>query len=268
MRVYFTFFTIVLIFSIIEVKGQSEPIKNQWVKDDSVFIENLAQSYKKNPANLEHLLSYKGEKGEKLGFDYYLVTGSNGKGYVSIFYEFVYRKNEFVSYKLDPQMPLDKRLTERYLKFYSSLFKINKYQIAEPLYYGYDEMIRPLDDFKATIYDDRILFFMTPYSGILYGDYGGIGSTMLDNRFNYLRIENKITPEICEFLLYSKNPATRLSAIEYYLQNPQLFIKNKERIESRINLIFNELPEVRTMSADLEFEKNAKDLVNSFVKKH
>jgi hypothetical protein len=260
--------TIILICFLNKAEGQSEHIEQEWIKQDSVFIENLSKGYRINPINVEPLLSYKGNKGENLGFGYYLQSSSTGKGYVSIFYQFIYYKNKLISYKLDPQMPHDSRLTERYLKFYAKLFKVSKYRTPEPIYYGYDEMIEPLDNFSTPARNSNVLFFMTPYSGTMYGDYGGIASTMLDNRKNYLRIKSLITPEMCELLLYSKNPATRLSAIEYYYQNLNRFVKYKERFENRIKVIFHELPKVTTMSADEEITENAKDLVNHFVEKH
>jgi hypothetical protein len=115
--------SIMMLCFFLEAAGQSEPIEKQWVKMDSVFISNLTKAYEANPLNIEHLLSYKENKKEKLGFDYYLVSGSTGKGYVSIFYEFIYYKNKLVSYRLKPQMPHDERLTKTYKKLYVSLVK-------------------------------------------------------------------------------------------------------------------------------------------------
>jgi len=269
MKALLPIFTIILISIFINAKGQSEPIEREWVKEDSIFIGNLSKAYKTNPLNVEQLLSCKGDKSEKLGFDYYLIGGSNGKGYVSIFYRFVYFKNKLVSYKLDPEMPTDTRLIERYLKFYSQLFNVSKDHLPEPLYFGYEEMIKPLNEFSGSFSSNKdIQFFMTPYSGIICGDYWGDPIILLNNRVVYLKIKKQITPEICELLLYSKNPATRLTAIEYYYQNPQLFSKNKERFENRIKVIFNELPVVSTMSADLSSTENARDLVNTLIKIH
>ncbi|BAU54797.1 hypothetical protein [Mucilaginibacter gotjawali] len=202
MKVRSTILSIILFCIVIKTKGQSEPIEKQWVKEDSVFIQNLAKIYKENPLKLTQILSYQGNKREKLGFDYYLISGSNGKGYVSVFYQFVYYKNEVVSFKLDPQMPGDARLIVRYARFYSQLFNINKDHLPEPLYFGYKEMSKPINGFSGAFFaDGDIRFFMTPYSGIMYGDNGGDPISALQNRVNYLKIKKRITPQICELLL-------------------------------------------------------------------
>lgn len=258
---------VILVIAIDKVDGQSGRIEPGWIKQDSIFIDNLAKAYKRNPTNIEGLLSSNKNKPDNLGFGYYSISSGTGRGYVSIFYQFIYYKNRLVSYRLDPQMPDDSRLTNRYFKFYNKLFKVNKYRLPESLYYDYEGMTKPLNNFKTAVQNSDVLFFMTPYSGTIYGDYGGIGSTILDNRVNYLRIKRIITPEICELLLYSKNPATRLSAIEYYYQNPSKFFKYKDKLKNRVKVIFNELPVVTTMSADLEVTESAKVLVNKFVKK-
>ena len=108
---------------------------------------------------------------------------------------------------------------------------------------------------------------MTPFSGIMYGNEGGWGST-LENRANYLAIKGKITAEICRLLLYSKNPATRLTAIEYYYQHVDQFLKYRAEFKNRIEAIFTELPEVETMAADVVVTENAKKLVQQFSDKH
>ncbi len=258
-----------LLCFLFKANGQSEPIQKSWIRQDSVFINKIIKAYKKNPNTVDQLLSYKGNKRENLGFNYFLVSGGNGKGYTSIFYEFIYHNNELVSYRLEAQMPSDNRLTKVYKKFYSPLFKINKYDLSEPLYYRYGEMIKPLNDINRQMpLNKDIQFYMTPYSGTMYGDYGGIGSSeMLDNRKNYIAIKNQITPEVCRLLLYSKNPATRLSAVEYYYQHVKLFSISKKEFEDRIRIIYHELPIVSTMSVDLEIEEKAQDLVNYMIKK-
>jgi len=264
----FTFFTILFVCSFIEVKGQSEPIESDWVREDSLFIESIAKAYKANPNNLEVLLPNRKERREKLGFDYYLINGSNGKGYVSIFYKVVFLKDSLIGYELHPQMPTDKRLIERYLSFYASLFKIDNNLSPEPLLYGVDSLCKPLPEFngKLPTINAETKFFMCPFSGIRYGIYGGDPNALIHERIYFEKIKKYFTPEICELMMYSKNPATRLYAIEYYYKNPKMFKENQERIDFRIKVIFNELPNVITMYSDVVEHENAKKLVEKFVK--
>lgn len=252
---------------IVNARAQSEPVQKNWVKQDSIFIQRVIYAYKTNPLSVEPILSYKGNNREKLGFGYYEVKGSTGKGYVSFFYDFIYLQNQLVGFSICAQMPDDIRLRKRYTKYYSPLFTFNRYPISEPIYYGYNDMVKSLNSRSNAILDARIAFYMTPFSGTMYGDYGGISMTMLENRTNYLKIKKKINARVCELLLYSKNPATRFTAIEFYYQHSKLFSHEREQLEKRIKVIFDEMPQIQTMSADLIITEKSKALVQSFVGK-
>jgi hypothetical protein len=256
------FAVIILLCISNKLHAQTEPIEEQWIKADSAFIGSVIHAYKTNPLGIEPLLNSKSNEKQKLGFKYYLVKGSSGKGYVSLFYDFIYFQNQLVSYRIHPEMPGDHRLTKRYKDLYAPLFSISQNQTPELLYYGYDAMCKPLNPkVKPNSLNEQIAFYMTPYSGIRYGKYGGDPLTLLENRAFYTQIKKLMTPKICELLLYSKNPATRLTAVEFYYRNIKLFTHNRKQLEKRIDSIFTDLPTVETMSADEVFTENAKNLV-------
>jgi hypothetical protein len=149
------------------------------------------------------------------------------------------------------------------------MFKFNEAKQVQPLYWRYNEASSALNGLTVNTSTDKSLdFFMTPYSGTVYGDYGGITSAILANRAAYQTVWKEITPAVCEALLYSKNPATRLSGIEYYYQNASRFKNQKQRVESRIKAIYKELPVVTTMRGCEESVENSEELVNGFVKHH
>lgn len=260
--------TVLLLFACIDkLYAQQKPIEQEWVQQDSIFIAKVISAYRTDPLSLESFLSCKGNRKEKLGFGYEETNGSNGKGYVSFFYDLIYYRNHLVSYRIDPQMPKDERLTVRYKKFYAPLFSFSGDQ-PDPLYYGYKEMTKPLSPMPGeAIKNKQLLFYMTPYSGTMYGYQGGWGTT-LSNRASYLLLKRSITPQICNLLLYSKNPATRLTAIEYYHQHSSQFKTDKQQIEKRIKEVFDELPEISTMAADKEITGDARNLVREMISKH
>jgi hypothetical protein len=284
MKASFTFFTIVLVCSVIGAKCQSEPIHDEWVKKDSIFIDSLSKAYKTNPLNMENFRLkvikqgesvFKAEESEKLGFEYNFISGYYNSGfryggycYSEIFYKLVYYQKKLVGFRLEPKMPKDQRLTARYLKIFAKLFAVNNNLTPDPLNYNYDELCKPLPDHEGSfpVLNDEIKFFMTPFVGIEYVMYGGDPMHLLSIRRYFEKIKEHFNPEICELLMYSKNAATRLFAIEYYYKNQKLFIKNRERIESRINVIFKELPEIRTEYSDVYGYGNAKELVKKFSK--
>ena len=57
---------------------------------------------------------------------------------------------------------------------------------------------------------------MSPASGLYYGGRGGFSMNLLQNRELFMGLENKLTKELVIQLMYSINPASRLTAIEYY----------------------------------------------------
>nr|WP_067062466.1 hypothetical protein [Mucilaginibacter sp. L294] len=261
MKIYILF---LLVACSLKTIAQNEKIEEGWIKADSIFIEQVTKSYKSNPSNLWLILPDKTDPKTKLGFNYYLIKGSNGKGYVSFFYEFVIYNNQLVSYEIKAQMPSDERLKTRYKKFYSNLINFNKYEYPEPLYYGYDEMIKPLKNITINSSRKDIQFLMTPYSGTRYGVYGGDPITIIPNRALFDKVKKYISPPICRLLLYSKNPATRLYGIEYYYLHPKLFT-NKSTFENRIREVFKEMPEVETMSADVILYGNSEKLIRQSI---
>ena len=108
---------------------------------------------------------------------------------------------------------------------------------------------------------------MSPYSGVMYEDSGGITDQPLENRASYQAIKSEIMPKYFDMMLYSKNPATRLTAIEYYVQHKQLFAKHKARIEKRINVIYKALPMVTTMKGCTVLTDSAFSLVRFYSTK-
>jgi len=86
--------------------------------------------------------------------------------------------------------------------------------------------------------------YMTPNSGTMYG-YAG-GGVIMQNRREFLKIEDSLTCDEAVYLMYAINPASRLTAIEYYYYHKDLFL-DREKIEEWIDINFAEIPKVKTM---------------------
>ena len=65
--------------------------------------------------------------------------------------------------------------------------------------------------------------------------------------------------------MYSINPVSRLTAIEYYLKNKQRFT-NTKRIGKWIAKVFGEVPTIETIYGCLVTNENSKLLVEKFAK--
>lgn len=243
-----------------------DAIEEDWVRADSVFISGYIKAFKTNPLHVERYLKPDRKRKENLGFGYTSIEGSIGRGYVSVFYQFIYFNDKPISYRLAPQMPRDGRLTARYKKFYQPLYRFDDKDVAQVLYYNFKKVMTPLPGNADSPSGRALAYFMSPFSGVVYGYLGGESSSKLENRAAYDFVKAKLKPEDYLMLLYSINPATRLTAIEHYYRNVKLFEKYKQEIEIRIKEIYRELPEIQTMNGCILTTDSSKELVDFYVK--
>ena len=257
---------IALIFFVICTSklSNAEEINEDWVKMDSVFINQVKELFATNPLSIEKYLEPWESSREKLGFGYSIIEHSIGKGYVSIFYKLVYKEKKLVSFVLKTHWPSDPRLTKRYLSFYQGLFQIENYEIKD-LYYGFKDVSKPIGngEFDLNI-STEIEYFMTPYSGIIYGDYGGIANEILETRKSYNLIKSSLNEDALIYMLKSINPATRLYAAEFYYSKMGNFTK-KEFIEKLIESNLRELPKIVTMSGCIVQMVDARKVLKEMI---
>lgn len=241
----------------------TDSIVEKWVAMDSIFLSKFREIINKDPKNIIDILSVNSDKKEEMGFGYSYTQASMGKGYASIWYTIIFKNNKLVAYELKPDVPNHKFLTKRYLKFFKGIYKIDSERIYNR-YYNIEEMLRPLETNNSNeILNENLQFLMTPFSGIEYVYSGGYSGAIFTNRGLYLNEREKINSEICKTLLYSKNPATRLMAIEHYIKNKDEF-KETELIDSWIETVYSELPTIGTMEGCFGMSRNSRDLVQEY----
>ena len=258
--------TIVLVSLLTTVFGlcRAKEIREDWIKNDSVFINILKDAYLSNPTSIEKHLEPWEIKRENLGYGYSMIEHSVGKGYISIFYTLIYKDKKLVSFKLTPQMPNDSRLYSRYLSFYEGLF-VNDNCQTKSLFYGYKFASATINNSdKRFEISEKFEFFMTPYSGIIYGDAGGIASEPLENRELFNSLKCSLNDVLLIHILKSINPATRLYAAEMYLTQKDSF-KEKKIIEELIEMNFKELPEIITMSGCIQYSDDARKVLKEMI---
>lgn len=273
------FFTLSLrVHSNAQTKGITDGSGSDQIISDSVFISKLAILHNKRSSEVFRLFDNFNKEADDLGFGYYSVDGfyrpTNGSN-IKINYQFIFRHKKLISYQLSADLPIQQALIGRYRKFYSKVFDFSVDAgiggRSNFVYYNYSEMTKPLNgakQAKTSTMDKEVSFFMTPYSGTMYGgQIMGYGWGDLANRAHYNAIKAKITPEIDYILLYSLNPATRLSAIEYYYQHPELF-NNKIALEARIKVLYKEMPVITTIIGTTTTNQNAEELVITYANAH
>jgi hypothetical protein len=231
-----------------------------------LFIDQVKQAYKSDPLSIEKSIEPWEHTRVNLGYGYSVIQFSTGKGYVSIFYTCVYKDRRLISYMLNPQMPHDDRLTHRYISFYKELFRIENNRPMD-LYFGYEKMTKPFGESENVLKaSDELGFLMTPFSGIVYGDFEGFEDQIIENRKAYNKIKESINEKELLYLLRSINPVTRLTAAEHYFKNIYHYSQHS-LIERLIEDNYKELPTIQTISVDLVNEEDAKEVLRRMINK-
>ncbi len=212
--------------------SQKTEVKKYHVRIDTLFISQLTKAYNTSTEKLLEVLEVKNENRENLGFGYQLKQSGIGKGSLSVRYNILYYNNEVIAYELDTYIPnKSNRIKKIYRTKLSGLFEIDQDDKVKPLVHGISNATDPLDGIEKRN-DSALDEVMNPFSGILYGNRCGYGMRVLHIRNIFEAI---ISNENCEYLLYSKNPATRLMAIEYYYNHLDEFNQDQqEAIKLRI----------------------------------
>lgn len=224
-----------------------------WVQKDKRIISDLSTVNKSRPQEVEDYFTQRGNKPlvkESLGFGWAISTPRVAGGYVSISGTLVYYNDTIVSYSLYPELPSDEGLLDKYKQWFSGTFNIDSGGGIEDFKFRRELLSKPLEEYNGSIelhdLSQDILDYMSPHAGTMYGYSGGYNNSLLENRRNFLNVKERLTPEIVYLFLHSINPATRLTAIEYYKEHADKF-NNREVIELWIARVFKEVPSVWTM---------------------
>ncbi|GAA4282463.1 hypothetical protein GCM10022260_28860 [Gaetbulibacter aestuarii] len=229
---------------------------------DTLFISQLSKSYKNSTEELVKTLETGSEKVTDLGFNYKLMEGGHGKGYITFWYQVLFYFDDIISVEL-----ILKKIPEKGEKFknlykdkLSLLFEVDDDYTIQPLEIGSENLFCPLGEINP-LSNDILNFSMSPFSGITYGAYCGEGSQLLKNRAYFDAV---VTTDNCEYLMHSINPATRMMAIEYYYFNLKNFEKvDVERINNWINKLVYQPVSTSTCSGCIVGDNNTKKLIEN-----
>lgn len=239
-----------------------------WTHTDKKLISAITKLDKTNPKEIEQY--FKNQRIQKsdttkefLGFGWKMWTPGIGGGYISITATFYYYNDSLVSYSLTPQLPDEKGLQKRYKKWYGDYFA---YSNSEILTFKFNQaaILQPLKEFDGVIrnFSEKIINYMTPNSGTMYG-YSG-GGMIMQNRKAFLEIKDSLTNDQVIMLMYSINPASRLTAIEYYWKHKDSF-ENSDAIDKWIEQIFKQMPTVNSMYGCSSVTADTKFLVYTYL---
>jgi hypothetical protein len=248
-------------------ESDSDPINENWVKEDSLFLSELTGVLKNDESDILDILRIdESDRKTTLGFGYEQIEASMGKGYAGIYYNLILKDGQVASYEFTPNFPNNKDIKERYLKMFSGIFKISDNTLHKR-YFNISEMEKPLKNINPDIsLNENLRFLMTPFSGTRYGFSGGYSGSTFTNRAIFIEESKSINPEVCQILMNSINPGTRLMGIEYYMKNKSDF-KNQDLINNWIDKVYSELPTIETLEGCFVMQRDSKELVSEYVKR-
>lgn len=261
-----TLFTAVITLIYINSAAQ---INQSWRQNDINLINQVAILDKQNPSQIQKFFSEKGYKEhDVLGFGWEQTSFSIGAGYISIRAKVFCSHDTIKSYYLEAYLPDEVELAKEYKTLYSKIFPTH---LDDKYYFNYHTEIisQPLQQFyflnlplKVT---PKIADYMSPFSGIEYGYRGGFSGGLLFNRELFMGIQKEITNNQIIAVMFSVNPASRLTAIEFYLSHKNRF-KISNEIDSWIETVYKELPSIQTLDGCIQHEVDAKERVQEYVK--
>jgi hypothetical protein len=255
---------LLIIVTFILVSSKTFAYNPFWTLTDKRLISAVTNLDKNNPKEIEQYFKTQriqkcDTTKENLGFGWTMWTPGIGGGYISISAKFFYYNDTLVSYSLTPQLPEERGLQKRYKKWHGDFFA---YSSSEIQIFSFDQspILQPLIQYAGTLKNipEKIVNYMTPNSGTMYG-YAG-GGTIMQNRKAFLEIKDSLTKDQVILLMYSINPASRLTAIEYYWKHKDSF-GNSEAIDKWIDQIFKQMPTVKSMSGCFSVTEDTKSFV-------
>ncbi len=259
-------------FIILLILGQITfgQVNQDWRKMDINLIDSVALLDRNNPIEVEKFFNKDANKNPKdtLGFGWTKFEKSIGAGYISIWAEFFYYQDTIQSYSLMARLPDEKKLIDEYISLYLKFLPLyNKGWFS----YKYKEknILRPLKEYpgnpNSVKYSKNILEYMAPTSGDTYGIVGGLPLTITQNRKLFNKVKNRYTTNQLIAMMYSINPVSRLTAIEYYYKYPKKYNSNKQ-VDMWIQKVFKEVPFIKTISGCFVDYGSSKLLVDKFAK--
>ncbi len=242
----------------------------EWVLQDDTLIDQVKKVVSFGPATIESYFKLNGGQRslDSLGFNWIKKEWTVPGGYISFYADFYYLNDSLKTLILWVHLPDDFSLVEHYYASYSTFLPIDS---GDAFYYKYcpQNLFKPLEEYSLVKNHIRpsfeMLKYMSPTSSLFYGYRGGFSGEVLPNRAAFESLKAKLSMDQVFALMYSINPASRLTAIEFFLKNKSRF-KSSNEIQSWIRRVYSEKPKIETFNGCLQSEKSSAFLVQMFVK--
>ena len=262
----------IFLFSILVVHRSLAQVNKEWVNLDIDLINNVRALDKQNLKEIEAFFIDKKYPNPKtnLGFGWstFSLPVDRAGGYTSVYADLYYLNDSLTSYILRCHVPHDSLLWRQYMEMYWDVFTPDSNAV---FFYKYNEdaLVQTIGEIAPSLKVDtvpwEVLDYMSPSSGLVYGDRGGISGSLLQNRRYFNALKHELTYEQVILLMHSLNPASRFTAIEYYQRHKKRFSPDA-KIDAWIKKVYDEVPIIATMSGCSMGERSSRELVSKFSK--
>jgi hypothetical protein len=143
----------------------------------------------------------------------------------------------------------------------------------QPYYWNLEAASRPLaadtlklapEPLPSQAIRDAFAYYMSPYSGTLYGIRGGDAGQLLENRDHFLGLSGILAADkqLARYLLRSVNPASRLTAAEFILRHKEDFPGFDSLQATTFRVVFANPPKAASLRASRETSEDPRKLVH------
>lgn len=238
-----------------------------WVKLDKKLINEVNALVNQEPAVVQQYFRKGSEESHNLGFGWKAQDYAAYGGYLTIKATCYYHLDTLIGYTIDPWLPQQKQLKSLYADLLATGFKVNHGVL--PFRYHVSSLRKPLAAYRQVyrlpVASESVAQYMSPESGLVYGYSGGEAPVMLQNRRAFLDLPDSLSPDQIVLIMHAVNPASRLTAIEYYLKNKKRFADSEQLlVEQWIEVVFIELPKIESRQGCIGGLYDARDLVTEF----
>lgn len=250
-------------------KGPAQGAQGAWTAQDSLAAARFIDAFVKEPQKIDSLTSGPGDFGRDhdLGFGYRLREAwVDAAGKLGFAFKIVYEGTRPVSFEARPIVNYGE-VRARCRPLLVPVFGGN----GEDTYrWNLEAASAPLTaDSLASIpapppeARKELAYYMSPYSGILYGVRGGDNGQLLENRDRFLGLAEilMLDKSRARWLLRSLNPASRLTAAEFIVRHRADFPDYDALLRTELAYVFSHPPKAATLRGPNVVEEDARKLV-------
>jgi len=269
-----------------EAAGPNEIKGPVWTAQDSLAASAVVSVLLHHPEAIDSLTAGSLTRDHALGFGRRLREAwMNPAGKLGFAFKIYYEGTRPAGFEAKPVMNYG-ALRLSYLAALAPAFKSNGVTgrpatdlngAVEPFYWNLEACARPLppdslklaaDSLPSPAIRQALAFYMSPWSGTLYGIRGGDAGQLLENRDRFLGLSGILMAQkqLARYLLRSVNPASRLTAAEFIIRFKENFPDFDSLQATAFRAVFANPSKAATLRANRELAEDPRKLVAEFAR--